>query len=90
MTKALVRAFRWRKLLETRVYGTIDGLATAEKIDPSYVSRILRLPLLAPDIEGNPRWPSVGQGDAGGVDQGAASVRASSFEQFFAHNNAKC
>jgi hypothetical protein len=50
MVKALVRAFRWRKLLETVVYGTIEQLATPEKINPSYVSRILRLALLAPVI----------------------------------------
>ena len=48
--KALARAFRWRKLLETGVYGTIDELAQSERINPSYVSRVLRLTLLAPDI----------------------------------------
>jgi hypothetical protein len=31
-------------------YGTIEGLAAAEKINASYVSRILGLTLLAPDI----------------------------------------
>ena len=31
-------------------YGTIEELAAAEKINSSYVSRILRLTLLAPDI----------------------------------------
>jgi hypothetical protein len=50
MIKALARAFRWRKLLETGVNATIDDLAAAEKINPSYVSRVLRLTLLAPDI----------------------------------------
>jgi hypothetical protein len=50
MVKALARAFRWRKLLETGVYGTIAEIAAAEKINSSYVSRILRLTLLAPDI----------------------------------------
>jgi hypothetical protein len=50
MVKALARTFRWRKLLETGTYGTIEELAAAEKINPSYVSRILRLTLLAPDI----------------------------------------
>jgi hypothetical protein len=50
MIKALARAFRWRKLLETDVYGTIEELSKAEKINSSYVSRILRLTLLAPDI----------------------------------------
>jgi hypothetical protein len=50
MVKALARAFRWRKLLETEVYGTIEELAAAEKINASYVSRVLRMTLLAPDI----------------------------------------
>jgi hypothetical protein len=50
MVKALARAFRWRKLLETGAYGTIEELAAAEKINPSYISRVLRMTLLAPDI----------------------------------------
>lgn len=50
LVKALARAFRWRKLLETGVYATIDEIAAAEKINDSYVSRVLRLTLLAPDI----------------------------------------
>ena len=50
MVKAIARGFRWRKLLETGVYGTIEEIAAAEKINPSYVSRVLRLTLLAPEI----------------------------------------
>jgi len=50
LVKALARAFRWRKLLESGVYGTIDEIAAAEKINDSYVSRVLRLTLLAPEI----------------------------------------
>jgi hypothetical protein len=50
MVKGLGRAFRWRKQLERGVYGTVEELAAAEKINPSYVSRILRLTLLAPVI----------------------------------------
>jgi len=50
LVKAIARAFRWRKLLETGVYGTIEELAAAERINPSYVSRVLRMTLLAPDI----------------------------------------
>ncbi len=42
--------YRWRRMLETGRYGTIDELAAAEKINSSYVSRLLRLTLLAPDI----------------------------------------
>lgn len=50
MVKALARAFRWRKLLETGIYATIEEIAVAEKINTSYISRILRLTLLAPEI----------------------------------------
>lgn len=50
MVKALARAFRWRKLLETGVFATVEEIAAAEKINASYVSRVLRLTLLAPNI----------------------------------------
>jgi hypothetical protein len=50
LVKALARALRWRKILETGRYVTIDELAAAEKINSSYVSRLLRLTLLALDI----------------------------------------
>ena len=50
LVKALARAFRWRRMLERGRYATIDELAAAEKINASYVSRILRLTLLAPQI----------------------------------------
>jgi len=50
LVKALARAFRWRRMMETGRYGTIDELAAAEKINSSYVSQLLRLTLLAPDI----------------------------------------
>ena len=42
--------FAGARLLETGVHGTVDEIARAEDINPSYVSRILRLTLLAPDI----------------------------------------
>ena len=50
LIKAVARAFRWRRLLETGRFTTINELAAAEKINSSYVSRVLRLTLLAPDI----------------------------------------
>ena len=37
-------------MLEASRYGTIDGIAAAEKINDLYVSRLLRLTLLAPNI----------------------------------------
>ncbi|MFN4204812.1 MAG: hypothetical protein ACK4HG_00360 [Agrobacterium albertimagni] len=48
LVKAIARAFRWQKMLETGQYATIKEIAKAEKINPSYVSRVLRLTLLAP------------------------------------------
>ena len=48
LVKAIARAFRWRKMLENGQYTTIKEIAKAEKINPSYVSRVLRLTLLAP------------------------------------------
>jgi hypothetical protein len=50
LVKALARAFRWKRMLESGEYATIDELATREGIAPSYVTRILRLTLLSPDI----------------------------------------
>jgi hypothetical protein len=50
MVKAIARAFRWREMLENGTYGTIADIAAAEKINESYVGRVLRLALLAPDI----------------------------------------
>ena len=50
LVKALARAFRWRRMLENGRFATINELAAAEKINSSYVSRLLRLTLLAPGI----------------------------------------
>ncbi len=50
LIKAVARAFRWRRMLETGRFATINELAAAEEINSSYVSRVLRLTLLAPDI----------------------------------------
>ena len=50
MVKALARAFRWRKMLDKGVHATLEDLARAKGVGASYVSRVLRLTLLAPDI----------------------------------------
>ena len=50
MVKAIARAFRWRKLLEDGTYGCIEDIARAERINGSFVGRIVRLTLLAPEI----------------------------------------
>ncbi|SEO89238.1 hypothetical protein SAMN04490248_11543 [Salinihabitans flavidus] len=50
LVKALARAFRWKRLLESGEFITIGELARREGIAPSYMTRVLRLTLLAPDI----------------------------------------
>ena len=50
LVKALARAWRWQKLLDRGVYSSVTEIAEAERISKSYVSRILRLTLLAPDL----------------------------------------
>lgn len=50
LVKALGRAFRWKKMLETGEYATIKELAEHEDIAFSYMTRVLRMTLLAPKI----------------------------------------
>lgn len=50
LVKALARAHRWQRMLESGRFASIAELAAAEKIDRSYLCRILRLTLLAPEI----------------------------------------
>jgi hypothetical protein len=63
LIKPVARAFRWRQIIENGDVGTIAELAEREKISPSYLTRVMRHTLLAPDIieailDGNP--PNVG------------------------------
>jgi hypothetical protein len=50
LVKAVVRAHRWRQLIESGKYISSAELAKAEKVNDSYLSRILRVTLVAPDI----------------------------------------
>jgi hypothetical protein len=50
LVKALARKRRWQKLLDEGVYTSVTEISEAEDIGKAYVSRILRLALLAPDI----------------------------------------
>ena len=50
LLKALARAHRWKRMLESGLVRSMNELAEAEKINPSYLTRIYRLTLLAPDI----------------------------------------
>lgn len=48
--KALARAFRWKRMLDSGNFAIIAELAEREGIAPSYMTRILRLTLLSSDI----------------------------------------
>ena len=50
LVKAIARAHRWRRMLESGEFSTVQELAVAERINPSYLSRTLRLALVAPAV----------------------------------------
>jgi hypothetical protein len=50
LLKALARAWRWQRMLDDGVYASVSEIGDTENISKSYISRILRLALLAPDI----------------------------------------
>ena len=50
LLKALARAHRWQRMLESGEYASITELAKAEDVNDSYACRVLRLSLLAPSI----------------------------------------
>ena len=52
LVMAVVRGHIWRDLLESGRAKTITEIARANKVDGSYVSRMIDLTLLAPDIIG--------------------------------------
>lgn len=47
---AFARAHRWKDMIESGKYGSITELASAIGVDRSYVARLLKFTLLAPDI----------------------------------------
>ena len=51
LIRALARAHRWKQFLEEGTYRSAGEIAEAEKIDRSFVNRIMRLTLLAPDMQ---------------------------------------
>ncbi len=65
MVKALARALRWRKMLDVGEHATLEDLARAKGVTPSYVSRVLRLTLLRRRCGCDPRWPAAGGGAVG-------------------------
>ncbi len=52
LVKALARAFRWKRMLESGEFATIAELAEREGIATSYMTRILRLTQLEPGFSG--------------------------------------
>ncbi|AZL57783.1 hypothetical protein EI545_02345 [Tabrizicola piscis] len=50
LVKALARGFRWKRMLESGEVASISELAEMEGIAFTYMARVLRLTLLAPDI----------------------------------------
>ena len=51
LIRALARAHRWKGMLEECRYRSSGELAEAESVTRSFVNRLLRLTLLAPDIQ---------------------------------------
>jgi hypothetical protein len=50
LVKALARAKRWQRMLDEGRFASARELAEAERVGHSYVGRILRLTLLAPNV----------------------------------------
>jgi len=50
LVKVLAQASRWQRMLDEGVYISVSDIGDAENIAKSYVSRVLRIALLAPDI----------------------------------------
>ena len=50
LLKALARAHRWQRMLESGEVRSMRELAREEGIDSSFLAKVLRLTLLAPDI----------------------------------------
>lgn len=48
---ALVRAHRWQQMIEHNMVGNIERLAEQEGLTSTFISRMLRLNYLAPDIK---------------------------------------
>ncbi|MBF0285081.1 MAG: hypothetical protein HQL51_11560 [Magnetococcales bacterium] len=50
MARLVAKAHKWLRLLESGKAASIRAIAEQERIDESYVAKVLRLTLLAPDI----------------------------------------
>lgn len=50
MLRAIARAWNWRRQLETGAASTIQDIAAAEKVSDRFVSRMMRLAYLSPEV----------------------------------------
>ena len=48
--RAIARAWSWRRQLETGTASTIQDIAAAEKVSDRFVSRMMRLAYLSPEV----------------------------------------
>ena len=48
--RAIARAWSWRRQLESGAVATIQDIAIAEKLSDQFVSRMIRLAYLSPDV----------------------------------------
>ena len=48
--KAIARAWRWRRQLESGAASTIQDIAAAEKLSDRYVGHLVRLAYLSPEV----------------------------------------
>jgi hypothetical protein len=48
--RAIARAWNWRRQLETGAASTIQDIAAAEKVSDRFVSRMMRLAYLSPEV----------------------------------------
>ena len=48
--RAVARAWKWRRQLETGVASTIQDIAAAEKVSDRFVGRMIRLAYLSPTV----------------------------------------
>ena len=50
LVNALIKAFHWKELLDTGAVDNLAEIVDKEKINKSYVMRVFKMTLLAPDI----------------------------------------
>lgn len=48
--RAIARAWKWRRQLESGAVSTIQDIAAAERLSDRFVSRMMRLAFLAPEV----------------------------------------